>query len=302
MALIRSKRVMAWLQQLPRIETMLGQHTSRLRTNRFGFSRAGRGRLAWTPVGGKGFGFEVDSYSVAITRRLPRPKKIKLPPAHLYLDDLEEIIAILKPENEDSPPELRFTVDDEDCDSVEDLRLIGARKVAGRVGQFEMNVHWKQPYLNDHLEIARHWRADLSVGGTVQRQTWLRNQVHGVFARRIHWLWRLRWLVAVGCVVGWLVIFHFWFRFLIQFPLFKAHPNYLFVFDIVAGVFGVWPLSWLAGECVQSTVILENCQRPQGNVFQRHRDQIIIAVVTALITAPATALITSLVRKWLDTK
>jgi hypothetical protein len=236
---------------------------------------------------------------VTIKRRPPQPKRIKFPPAHLYLEDLEEIIAILKPESESEPPTLAFVVDDEDCDSVEDLRTIGARKVGGRAARFKMTVYWKNDY--DRLEITSRERADLSPSGSTQRQTWVRTQVHGVFTRRMRTLWKLRWLVVLGGIAAYLVVYFSLDRLLHRLPEFKVSTEYHLLFAFSFGIFLVYPLLRLIENLIQSTIILENYQR-QGNWLRRHRDQIILVAVTALISATTSAVITTLVHKWLADK
>lgn len=67
-------------------------------------------------------------------------KEPELPPAHLYLEDVEEIAAIMtaatkkERRSEDDVP-VRFTIGDKECDSVDDLKKLG-----GRSHQFEISA------------------------------------------------------------------------------------------------------------------------------------------------------------------
>jgi len=112
---------------------------------------------------------------MTITRRHLPPPKIKLQPANLYVDDIEEILSILKPDGEpvEPPPRLQFTIDDQECDSLEDLLKVGEKKAGGRVHHFEMSLRWNTDYIYDYLYVYRHRRARLEVGGSTQRQTLL---------------------------------------------------------------------------------------------------------------------------------
>jgi hypothetical protein len=239
---------------------------------------------------------------MTIKRRLPQPKKVKLPPAHLYLDDVDEIIGILRPEGEDGPPVLQFTVDDQYCDSVDELRKIGEGRIGGRTNRFEMNVPWKTKYLHDALEIEPGLRAELSVGGSVQRQVWAMNQVQGVFIRRTHPRWKYRWLAVLGFVVVFFGGFHLLFTSLDQLPLFRAKPWYFLVVDVGYAMFmGAFSFPWLGRKFFQSKVSLRNYQGRES-FLGLYRDQIVVAAVTALITNPIAVLIAILLQRWLTHK
>lgn len=72
---------------------------------------------------------------MTITRKQIVPK-IKLVASNIYLDDLQTIIDILKPDGENEPPELKFSTNDLSCDSIDDLRQIGGRTLDFRMKVF----------------------------------------------------------------------------------------------------------------------------------------------------------------------
>jgi len=238
---------------------------------------------------------------MTIRRRLPPPKEIKFPPAHLYLDDLEEIISILRPDGDDSAPVLQFTVDYQSCDSVDELRKIGEQRIGGLANRFGMSVQWKKDYIRDSLEIEPDSRADFSIGGSARRKVWVMNQIHSVFARRVYLRWRFRWLAALVGVVAYLVGFRLLFRSLDQVTSFKENTRYFFHVDLVVGSFLGYAWYWLSMRFVRSRVTLKSYQ-PEEDWFKRNRDSILLAAITALVTTPIAVLITILVQKWFSPK
>jgi hypothetical protein len=127
---------------------------------------------------------------MAITRVLRVPK-VTLPAATLYLDDIEEIIGVLKAEDGD-PPILEFVVDDQRCDSLDDLRKIG-----GQTANFTMDVHWRAKFTWYSLRVEPRERASIFVSGpSVQRQAWVTSQTKEIFDRRSGWIERARWIIV----------------------------------------------------------------------------------------------------------
>jgi hypothetical protein len=217
---------------------------------------------------------------MTITRQETVPK-VKLPAANLHLDDLEEIISILKPEGEEQPPKLRFTVNDLICDSMDDLHKIGKERI-GRTSSFTMDVGWQKSCISDELRVTPEFRADLSVGGSNKRRAWVMEQIYELFKRRIDWLGRFPWLVVSTFFLLYLVFFQTVMHFVHQAVGREGPVHWLFVFGL--GLVMGYPLfrAWVRSQ--RSAVILQSYSEAQGSWFQRHRDQIAVAALISLIS------------------
>lgn len=225
---------------------------------------------------------------MAITRQ-PTVPKVKLPGANIYLDDLEEIINILKPDGEDQPRTLAFTVNDLICDNIDDLRKIG-----GRTSIFKMELHWKTDYASDELRFAPGDRAYLRIGGSVKRKVWSTGQIYELFKRRVTWLGRFqRSVMFVFCLLA-LLFFEVCDHFVGKVTKVEGIS---WVVVLVVG----WPMgsilfrTWT--RCERSSLLLQTYSEEEGSWFKRHHDQIILAAVTSLISASIGAAIALFVQK-----
>lgn len=231
---------------------------------------------------------------MTITKRQTIPK-VKLPAANIYLDDIEEIINILKPDGEDQPPKLKFEVNDFFCESMDDLRQIEGQ-IGGSTLNFKINVWWQKTALYDSLEFWHFDRAELLLAGSAQRRIWVQTQIGNIFRRRTRWLGKAPWLVmsAVFLLVP-----------LMLFPVdLLAHKIVgslgSIVFIVVAGALtGYISFPLVYRRCIRSVAVLSNSTAQQGSWFQRHRDQIILHVVTSLISAIIGAVIALSVQRLL---
>lgn len=232
---------------------------------------------------------EIKFIRMVITRQ-PSVLNVKLPPANLYLDDLEEILNILKPDGEDQPPNLMFTVDDMTCDSMDDLRKIG-----GRRSTFIMDVAWEGAHLSDELRIIPHLRTSLHVGGgSAQRRAWVMNQVSDLFRRRIDWRAKYRWLIISSTGLFWLLILIVGGHFIHKITGRQGALHWILV-AILGGLLS-YPVYLALDSGERSTVILKSFSEEQGSWFRRHHDQIMLAAVTSLISGTIGAAIAMLVQ------
>jgi hypothetical protein len=214
-------------------------------------------------------------------------KKVKLPSANLYLDDLEEIINILKPENDDEPPKLSFVVNDMICDGVDDLSTIG-----GRTSDFRMGVLWQKDYAQDTLEFSPNFRVECWFSGSVQRQSWAMSQVHEIFKRRID---KSRWWVVLGTASLILLVFEVGDHYIHRAFGREGPSHWISVW--VLGLLLGYPMYLCFVRFIRSTVILHRRSEDKGSWFQRHGDQIKLHVVTSLISAVVGAAIALLLQK-----
>lgn len=210
------------------------------------------------------------------------------------MDDLEEIINILKPDGEDQPPELEFEVNDFSCESIDDLRELGV-KIGGRTLNLRMSVWWKKNAFSDSLEFWHLGRAELSPGGSAQRRTWVQAQIGNVFRRRASWLGKAPWLVMSVIL-------------LVELATLKPLQSLvhrmagkegvlLWLSILVYGVVWGLPFVPLYKRSIRSVVVLSNSTAQHGNWFMRHRDQIVLATVTSLISCVIGAVIALVVQR-----
>jgi len=234
-------------------------------------------------------------FSRMVITRLPSVVNAELPAANIYLDDLEEILNILKSDGEDHAPILKFTVNDMTCDSIDDLRKIG-----GRTSVFEMEVWWEGARLHDALRVSPRFRAYLHVGGdSAQRRTWVMSQVSDLFRRRIDWKAKFRWLIISATGLLLLPILFVGSHFIDKMVGTKGELHWLLLLGL--SVFLSYPVyqALALGTAERSTVILQSYSDEKGSWFQRHRDQITLAAVTSLISTIIGAAITLLVQRFL---
>ena len=229
---------------------------------------------------------------MTITRQ-QRVPKVKIPAANIYLDDLEEIINILKPEGEDQPPKLEFSVNDMLCDSIDDLQKLG-----GRTSRFNMNLTWQKGYGYDEIEFSRIDRVEVWVSGSAQRRTWVLSQVADIFRRRITWLGKAPWLVMLVTFLVYLLTFEGAMYFVHR-TIGREGPLHWIIAVSYGGLAGVFIFPRLYQSCLRSAVILQRHSEEKGSWFQRHHEQIALATVIALISTTIGILGTLLVQKLL---
>ena len=227
---------------------------------------------------------------MAITRQ-QRVPKVKIPAANIYLDDLEEIINILKPEGEDQPPRLEFSVNDMLCDSIDDLQKLG-----GRTSRFKMNVTWKKGYGYDEIEFSRIGRVEVWVSGSGQRRTWVRHQLADIFKRRVRSFGKAPWLVMAVTFVAYLLVFEGVMYFVHKIAG-REGPLHWVIVVLSGGLAGYFVFPRVYESCIRSVVILQRYSEEKGGWFNRHHDQITLAVVTSLISGVIGAAIALFVQK-----
>jgi hypothetical protein len=225
---------------------------------------------------------------MTIQRVIPQPR-VRLPRAALYIDDLEEIIGSLRPEGHDQPPVLEFIVDDQRCDTIDDLRKIG-----GRTNSFEMNVKWNMPVIPDHLYLNSISRARIEVGGPVKHRVWAMEQVRAVFYRRRGWLGKYRMAATLVFALLFLVVFYFWILIMDRYQV-KAPIRYMI--DVVIAVPWGVGIGTFHTKSVRSVVVLQNYADHPGSWFRRNREKIEVAAVTSLITAVITTIVAVLIHR-----
>jgi hypothetical protein len=219
---------------------------------------------------------------MGIRRLVPKPE-VKLPPAVLYLDDLEEIVGVLRPDGHDQAPVLEFIADDQQCDTADDLRKIG-----GRPRIFQMRVKWNRPGSADYLYFSPSGRARLEVDGPVKHQAWALEQVRDVFNRRQSWVGKYRRWVLAAIIFVYLLGLTFWIRASDHWGL-RDSERYIVEACIAlpSGYFFVV----IALRFQRSVVVLQNYAEHPGGWFKRNREKIEVAAVTTFITAIITTLV-----------
>lgn len=221
---------------------------------------------------------------------------VKLPPAKLYLDDLQKIIDILRPEGSEAAPELDITLNTIICDCLEDLRGAGAR-FGGRTSNFRMEVTWSKPNGWDVLKIYPKRRADLTLSGSAARRISIQAQVQQVFAKRIRWSGKFRWLIIAALVLLWFALFvvvdHFTHKVFGK----EGEEHWAVMYSYVG--LSLFLLLTYITRLLHSSVVFRNYSEDEGNFFRRHSDQIKLAAVTALIAAVIGSLMTLLIQKTL---
>jgi hypothetical protein len=219
---------------------------------------------------------------MGIRRLVPRPT-VKLPPAVLYLDDLEEIVGVLRPDGHDQAPVLEFIADDQQCDTMEDLRKIG-----GRPRIFQMRVKWNRPGSADYLYLGSSGRARVEVDGPVKHQAWALEQVRDVFNRRQRWSGKYRRWVLAGIIFVYFVGFSVW-------VLASAHLGINEAARYIVEACVALPLGYflviLALRLQRSVVALHSYTEHPGGWFKRNREKIEVAAVTSFITAIITTIV-----------
>lgn len=75
------------------------------------------------------------------------------PGADIYLDDIAEIISILKShEGEGDQPAIQIIIGDEGCDSLEDLSKIGER-IGGRIKQLTLRLDATSVFISNPFRV-----------------------------------------------------------------------------------------------------------------------------------------------------
>jgi hypothetical protein len=205
-------------------------------------------------------------------KRLPTTAN-DFPGADIYLDDLAEIVGILKSEGGDATVEI--TIGDERCDSLDDLPKIGER-----IGGRSKNLVLVLRATGDYLYI-KSFGSRLDAGGSAQRRAWVIAQVREVFnRRRVKWVSRFPWTFTIASVllIVALSVFAAWLR---RHSMPLAGYGFYSLEWVLGGSFG-WYFGSLYRRAEDSLVILDKYTMKKG-FFSVHKDQILLAAICTVI-------------------
>ncbi|MGA7892575.1 MAG: hypothetical protein WCA49_05090 [Candidatus Sulfotelmatobacter sp.] len=257
---------------------------------------------------------------MAIRRKVSVPD-IKLPPAILYLDDLEEIIEALKPDIEalrrdlvqcrghdllehryrslrlrPDTPELDSPDKGGDLHKIEDQTFsprleftVGDRECDSLEDLHKIGGQTKDfemevvwnSYTRLHITRGNAW---IYVGEDLKRKVWTQEQIRQIFARRARWTYRNRWWLLLGTILVWLAAVHATFRdFALDIPIGLAPlvPAVLYFFEGTS----------------KSVVILKHFSEREGSWFKRNKEKIEVAAITSVVSGIIGALIAFAVRR-----
>ena len=210
-------------------------------------------------------------------KSLPHSIPTELPPAKLYLDDIDEILQILTDSNADC--QASFIAGKSKCDTLEDLK-----DLRGRTTHFVMDISSAGKHQTLELTPAVTRIHVYEIGD--QLAAWSKYvNVAAIFERR-----KLRLKSAVRSV-GWWVFAGLWLL-TVAVWVFVPHPaKHLSIYELLHIATGVTVAAAFVYYFVSShsIVYLRYPQRVGvGRWFEDHRQEIIVGVICALMGAIAT--------------
>jgi hypothetical protein len=197
-----------------------------------------------------------------ITRTLSRSFK----PVRLYLDDIEEIVTIIK--EIDAQPKIQ----------VEDFRLDNLEEMTSLKKDMlhEMNISSTRPYIS--LEMRPSWiRLYISEDKAESRGIFEKIRTILVSRKRpFTWIIHNSFLYSVWCI---LALYGVVWGVRLKSIILTASFAIIFILAIVFTIYGI------NDQFKRYTIIIPKYKQDSPNFIKRNRDKIIIAIISAIIGA-----------------
>jgi len=227
-----------------------------------------------------------------VIRRKREHVPSELPPAKLYLDDIESIVDIFETEHEQTKGKMQttFRVGGQECTTVGELREIGKRLKELEIVTRSTN----SPYAEHKLDITDYSVRLRTYSGSPTTDWAIYGQVHEVFQRHPSW-WKRAARDLSHYVPWWLLIAFYAIGNFIDhlLPHDTAHTRPISGTEIVVlvAIFLIFGVGGYLAFFKHSTVILRYSHESRFPRLKEHIPQAIIAIAAAILGALIAAFI-----------